>query len=254
MAAQNDTMKTLHLIQGQSHCGTLKLTLERPYNILWYPLPLSYAALPRSTSKTELQRVNREFRKIEPIFHYTKELEEFFHTDISQFDRVVIWWSNTFNPCAHLILHLVCRFYPQCELYQMRYEGEDFDETADYPNAIRPITPEERAKYAAEYDELLKNDTHLRVYADEQHQEIKSLPEDYYDKKILALCKKETSYLKICGKLLVKYHLDLWFMEGRIYQLHQMGKLQISDVEWFRDQFSMKNRYKNRALLTIKAL
>lgn len=166
-------MKTLHLIQGNGNCGPLRIALydrgERPYYILYYPLPLSFGALPRSTSRTELQRVNHVYRQIKS-FSWGTELKQFFSPDLSQFDRVIIWWSNKYRPDTYLILYLVCRLYPHCDLYRMQYDDDElYDFDIKYPDSIEPITNEERAKYAAQYDELLKHDSHLRLYADRCH-------------------------------------------------------------------------------------
>ena len=55
--------KTLHLIEDGGCCGSLKCALGYAQHILYYPLPLAFGILPRGTSKNELHRVCREFRK-----------------------------------------------------------------------------------------------------------------------------------------------------------------------------------------------
>lgn len=153
-------MKTLHLIHGASHCGALKVALhgiaEEPYQILYYPLPLSKGLLPRSTSQYELRRINREYRKQEPIFRYGPELKRFFHPDLSQFDKVVIWWSSELDPSTYLIMHMVCSLYPQCNLYQIEYKESELDKfIVNYPKGVTPISPTVRAVYAEPYNKLI---------------------------------------------------------------------------------------------------
>ena len=154
-------MKTLHLIQGASHCGALKVALygvaEKPYQILYYPLPLSKGLLPRSTSQYELHRINREYRKQEPIFRYGPKLKQFFNIDLGQFDKVVVWWSSE-DSSAISFLHLVCRFYPQCNLFQIEYDEFDLDDgKVNYPEGVKPITLSERTVYLELYNKLVKN-------------------------------------------------------------------------------------------------
>lgn len=261
MPAQNNTMKTLHLIQSGDHCGMLKIALhsigEQPYFVAYYPLPLSNGALPRSTSKTELQRVIREYRKIKKIPGCIEELEEFFTPDLSLFDRVVVWWSNKYQPDTCLILPLVCRLYPQCELYQVQYDDDEFyNYDTNHPDRLIPISGEERASYAAQYEELVRNETHLRIYADDQHLQIVNVAEDYFDKKILAKCKKATPIENVIHPFISKYRLCgcRWFIESRILYLHKEGKLTISDMEWFLHQYSDKNCKRDRKLLTIQTI
>lgn len=252
-------MKTLHLILGDGNCGALKVALacagEKPYYILHYPLPLSCFSLPRSTSKTELQRINREFRKTAPYHRYGPALWDFFHSDLSQFDRVVVWWSNSFYASTRILLPLVCRLYPQCNLYQIQFDDEELHYgEMNYPKDMKPITSEERECYAKQYDELLRPDTHLRIYADEKRLDIISLPEDYYDKKILALRKKETKYVKVRQTMQVKYQLDLHFIRKRVMWLLQEGKIQFNDANWFPTPWAKEYLERDRGLLTIKAI
>lgn len=256
-AQKRKRMKTLHLIQGSSECGALKVAIgERPYHILYYPLPLSYSALPRSLSMPELQRVCTEYQKYEPGLDFSKDLLKFFSLDLDLFDRVVVWWSNKYIPDHHLLLFLVCGLFPQCELYQAQYDEVELDQDShiDYPNSIQHISPEERAKYAKLYNNLLQNDTHLRIYADETHQQIVSVPENYYDEELLSLCKTAIPFFDVVAPLMRKYYLDLGFLQGRTLWLHENGKLLVSDIKWFKDLWSDKNVNRDRNLLTIKAL
>ena len=250
-------MKTLHLIQGNSECGALKLAIgERPYHILYYPLPLSYSALPRSISTTELQRVCTESQKYESGLDFSQDLLKFFSPNLALYDRVVVWWSNKYTPNHHILLHLVCCLYPQCELYQGQYDEEKLgqDLQINYPNGIQRISPEERAKYAAQYNYLLNNDTHLRIYSDETHEEIVSVIDSYYDEELLSLCKTATPYTSVFTPLMRKYYFDFGFIQGRILWLHENGKLLVSDIKWLKDLWSDKNVNRDRNLLTIKAL
>lgn len=156
-------MRTLHLIQGASHCGALKIALycagERPYHVLYYPLPLCAQLLPHSTSQTELRRINHEHRKKYPEFRYGTELKQFFHPDLEQFNRVVVWVNTSnLNSDEQYFLQLVCRFFPACNLYQVQYTYIDLDNSEiNYPDNLKKVTEEERAYYAAQYDEILKN-------------------------------------------------------------------------------------------------
>ena len=249
-------MKTLHLIQGGSECGALKVAIgKRPYYILHYPLPLSYSALPRSLDTSELQRVCTEYQKYEPGLDFSRDLREFFSPDLTQYDRVVVWWSNKYTPNHHLLLFLVCGLYPQCELYQGQYDEVELDRSQiDYPNGIQRISPEERAEYADQYNHLLQNDTHLRIYADETHQQIVTVPDNYYDEELLSLCKTATPFCDVFAPLTRKYYLDFGFMQGRTLWLHENGKLLVSDIKWFKNFWSNKNIDRDRNLLTIKAL
>lgn len=254
-------MKTLHLIQGNGNCGPLKIALfdigEKPNHILYYPLPLSFGALPHNTSLIELQRVIRAFQQIKMTYSREPELKKFFSPDLSQFDRVVIWWSNKYRPDTHLILYLVCRLYPHCDLYHMQYDDDElYDFDIKYPDGIVPITNEERAKYAVQYDELLKHDSHLRLYADRCHQQIVNVSEDYFDQKILSICKTDTPIEDVIHPFICEYRLDgcRWYIESRILWLYDNGKLAISDLEWFKNQYSEKNSTRDRQELTIKAL
>lgn len=252
-------MRTLHLIHGPSNCGSLKIALcgaaEEPYDVWYYPLPLSCFSLPRSTSENELERVNREYRKNRPYYRFGKEIKEFLNPDLSKYDRVVVWWSNRFNPSTHLILHLVCRFYPECNLFQRQYDVYELDDLngISYPGGMKPITPEERANYAAQYDELVKNDTHLRMYADKGHTQIASFPEDYYDQEILSLCKAKISLNRLIGEMMGRFVLEQNFIEERIILLHQSGKLEVSKIELLINPFLAKEINAERMALTVKA-
>lgn len=249
-------MKTLHIIQGSSECGALKLAIgERPCHVLYYPLPLSYCALPHSLSTAELEQVCAEFQKYEPDLDYSQDLLKFFSPDWSQYDRVVVWWSNKYTPNHHILLHLVCRLYPQCELYQGQYDEEELDQgNVDYPNGIQLVSPEERTRYAAQYNDLLNNDTHLRIYTDETHRQIVNVSDNYYDNELLSHCKTATPFTNVFAPLMRKYFLDFGFIKKRILWLYESGKLLVSDIDWFKDLWSKEYVNRDRELLTIKAL
>lgn len=204
---------------------------------------------------------------------YESGVKKFINHDFSQYDNIYLWKGNDLN--SHLMIMSMCKIYKGkmtivdasglCEYAQSEYKP-----TKDYPQldygigSLNPqliknykehiplinLTQELRKDYCQKWDDLVRNDTGLRVLEDN---EVINIPSDSFDDIIIANAKKNNDYIRATwycfldaddysavNKYSQKYYLDsnsydFIYLYHRLLELSKQGKFLLRQSESFYD-------------------
>lgn len=230
--------KTLHVVSSLCTKGTLKMglcKLEQKPEIAYLPIDLSFGYIPKDFSDKELCFALASHGHME-VFD---QLKEFVTTDYSQYEKVVVWHGLS---ASELLLLYLMSVLVEGELYHVDirdYKGKDPSrlysdmgyvcpgDISDMISLAKQLNfnakeycREQWYKWASSTTPYRFSNIHTGV--------IEEYPEDFMDDSIKEYVQKKSSFNRVVGKIMMKYH-DLFIPDSiivrRLYQLRDDGEI-----------------------------
>jgi len=276
----NGKAGTYHLISSESAAGSLKVGLERPKTVIGFPGLANIGPilkLDKKTGRTNrnewlLENINFPFEDTWYENHFTNTLYEI--EDIQEHAPIHIWYANnaeeqTFlrfilfilrDRANDIFLHNSTELYhaykisPENEEHYIYHSGglapEHYRLIFEKEKMAAPLTSAEREQFQREWEKLSKTTGVLRVWIDE---EIRTVPEDYYDAFILNALKElhreigEDEFIKtgkLVGHMLGELEEPIGdsFLEYRIRHLIYSGRLELKGIPKSMHHYSVRLR------------
>ena len=239
--------KTLHVVSSLCTKGTLKMglcKLEQKPEIAYLPIDLSFGYIPKDFSDKELCFALASHGHME-VFD---QLKEFVTTDYSQYEKIVVWHGLS---ASELLLLYLMSVLVEGELYHVdirdckgfmeKHLSKDLSRL--YP-VMESVCPGDISQY--DMISLAKQlNFNAKEYCREQWYKwensptpyrfsnihtgvIEEYPEDFMDDSIKEYVQKKSSFNRVVGKIMMKYH-DLFIPDSivvrRLYQLRDDGEI-----------------------------
>jgi hypothetical protein len=230
--------KTLHVVSSLCTKGTLKMglcKLEQKPEIAYLPIDLSFGYIPKDFSDKELCFALASHGHME-VF---EELKKFVTTDYSQYEKVIVWHGLS---ASELLLLYLMSVLVEGELYHVDirdYKGKDPSrlysdmgyvcpgDISDMISLAKQLNfnakeycREQWYKWASSTTPYRFSNIHTGV--------IEEYPEDFMDDSIKEYVQKKSSFNRVVGKIMMKYH-DLFIPDSiivrRLYQLRDDGEI-----------------------------
>jgi hypothetical protein len=232
--------KTLHLVSSLCIKGTLKMglcKLEQKPEIAYLPIDLSFGYIPKDFSDKELCFALASHGHME-VFD---QLKKFVTTDYSQYEKVIVWHGLS---ASELLLLYLMSVLVEGELYHVDirdYKGKDPSrlysdmgyvcpgDISDMISLAKQLNfnakeycREQWYKWASSTTPYRFSNIHTGV--------IEEYPEDFMDDSIKEYVQKKSSFIRVVGKIMMKYH-DLFIPDSiivrRLYQLRDDGEIEL---------------------------
>ena len=230
--------KVLHVVDCLANKGTLRMGLsmlgQRP-EIAYLPINLSIGYIPKDFSDKELCFALASHGHME-VFD---QLKNFVTTDYSQYEKVIVWHGLS---ASELLLLYLMSVLVEGELYHVDirdYKGKDPSrlysdmgyvcpgDISDMISLAKQLNfnakeycREQWYKWASSTTPYRFSNTHTGV--------IEEYPEDFMDDSIKEYVQKKSSFNRVVGKIMMKYH-DLFIPDSiivrRLYQLRDDGEI-----------------------------
>jgi hypothetical protein len=230
--------KTLHVVSSLCTKGTLKMCLcklEQKPEIAYLPIDLSFGYIPKDFSDKELCFALASHGHME-VFD---QLKKFVTTDYSQYEKVIVWHGLS---ASELLLLYLMSVLVEGELYHVDirdYKGKDPSrlysdmgyvcpgDISDMISLAKQLNfnakeycREQWYKWASSTTPYRFSNIHTGV--------IEEYPEDFMDDSIKEYVQKKSSFNRVVGKIMMKYH-DLFIPDSiivrRLYQLRDDGEI-----------------------------
>ena len=230
--------KTLHVVSSLCTKGTLKMglcKLEQKPEIAYLPIDLSFGYIPKDFSDKELCFALASHGHME-VFD---QLKKFVTTDYSQYEKVIVWHGLS---ASELLLLYLMSVLVEGELYHVDirdYKGKDPSrlysdmgyvcpgDISDMISLAKQLNfnakeycREQWYKWASSTTPYRFSNIHTGV--------IEEYPEDFMDDSIKEYVQKKSSFNRVVGKIMMKYH-DLFIPDSiivrRLYQLRDDGEI-----------------------------
>lgn len=232
--------KTLHVVSSLCIKGTLKMglcKLEQKPEIAYLPIDLSFGYIPKDFSDKELCFALASHGHME-VFD---QLKKFVTTDYSQYEKVIVWHGLS---ASELLLLYLMSVLVEGELYHVDirdYKGKDPSrlysdmgyvcpgDISDMISLAKQLNfnakeycREQWYKWASSTTPYRFSNIHTGV--------IEEYPEDFMDDSIKEYVQKKSSFNRVVGKIMMKYH-DLFIPDSiivrRLYQLRYNGEIEL---------------------------
>jgi len=232
--------KTLHVVSSLCIKGTLKMglcKLEQKPEIAYLPIDLSFGYIPKDFSDKELCFALASHGHME-VFD---QLKKFVTTDYSQYEKVIVWHGLS---ASELLLLYLMSVLVEGELYHVDirdYKGKDPSrlysdmgyvcpgDISDMISLAKQLNfnakeycREQWYKWASSTTPYRFSNIHTGV--------IEEYPEDFMDDSIKEYVQKKSSFNRVVGKIMMKYH-DLFIPDSiivrRLYQLRDDGEIEL---------------------------
>lgn len=232
--------KTLHVVSSLCIKGTLKMglcKLEQKPEIAYLPIDLSFGYIPKDFSDKELCFALASHGHME-VFD---QLKKFVTTDYSQYEKVIVWHGLS---ASELLLLYLMSVLVEGELYHVDirdYKGKDPSrlysdmgyvcpgDISDMISLAKQLNfnakeycREQWYKWASSTTPYRFSNIHTGV--------IEEFPEDFMDDSIKEYVQKKSSFNRVVGKIMMKYH-DLFIPDSiivrRLYQLRYNGEIEL---------------------------
>lgn len=212
--------KTLHVVKGMSERGSLRYGLSLmgiEADIAYLPIDLSTCYLPKDFSDKELCFALASWNNMD----YFDELKSFVKTDLSKYDKVILWhgWSARDLMLLYLMSVLVgeklyqvdirdCSDFikkQRCEYPDMGYVSPGDISEYNMISLVKPLT-EDELKYCREQWNRWVNSGSCYRFSDTKTGIIKEYPENFFDKSIIKYAKTCSDYRRITSKVMWDYY------------------------------------------------
>lgn len=232
--------KTLHVVSSLCIKGTLKMglcKLEQKPEIAYLPIDLSFGYIPKDFSDKELCFALASHGHME-VFD---QLKKFVTTDYSQYEKVIVWHGLS---ASELLLLYLMSVLVEGELYHVDirdYKGKDPSrlysdmgyvcpgDISDMISLAKQLNfnakeycREQWYKWASSTTPYRFSNIHTGV--------IEEYPEDFMDDSIKEYVQKKSSFNRVVGKIMMKYH-DLFIPDSiivrRLYQLRDDREIEL---------------------------
>jgi hypothetical protein len=230
--------KTLHVVSSLCTKGTLKMglcKLEQKPEIAYLPLDLSIGYIPKDFSDKELCFALASHDHME-VF---EELKKFVTTDYSQYEKVIVWHGLS---ASELLLLYLMSVLVEGELYHVDIRDCKGKDPSRLYSDMGYVCPGDISDMISLAKQLNFN---AKEYCREQWYKwansptpyrfsnihtgvIEEYPEDFMDDSIKEYVQKKSSFNRVVGKIMMKYH-DLFIPDSiivrRLYQLRDDGEI-----------------------------
>jgi hypothetical protein len=230
--------KTLHVVSSLCTKGTLKMglcKLEQKPEIAYLPIDLSFGYIPKDFSDKELCFALASHGHME-VFD---QLKKFVTTDYSQYEKVIVWHGLS---ASELLLLYLMSVLVEGELYHVDirdYKGKDPSRLYSDMGYVCPGDISDMISLAKQLNFNAKEYCREQWYKWANSQApyrfsnihagvIEEYPEDFMDDSIKEYVQKKSSFNRVVGKIMMKYH-DLFIPDSiivrRLYQLRDDGEI-----------------------------
>ena len=230
--------KTLHVVSSLCTKGTLKMglcKLEQKPEIAYLPIDLSFGYIPKDFSDKELCFALASHGHME-VFD---QLKKFVTTDYSQYEKVIVWHGLS---ASELLLLYLMSVLVEGELYHVDirdYKGKDPSrlysdmgyvcpgDISDMISLAKQLNFNAKEYCREQWYKWASSTTPYR-FSNINTGVIEEYPEDFMDDSIKEYVQKKSSFNRVVGKIMMKYH-DLFIPDSiivrRLYQLRDDGEI-----------------------------
>lgn len=232
--------KTLHVVNSLCIKGTLKMglcKLEQKPEIAYLPIDLSFGYIPKDFSDKELCFALASHGHME-VFD---QLKKFVTTDYSQYEKVIVWHGLS---ASELLLLYLMSVLVEGELYHVDirdYKGKDPSrlysdmgyvcpgDISDMISLAKQLNFNAKEYCREQWYKWASSTTPYR-FCNIHTGVIEEYPEDFMDDSIKEYVQKKSSFNRVVGKIMMKYH-DLFIPDSiivrRLYQLRDDGEIEL---------------------------